>query len=201
VFEGPISEILPLPPVEDTVRPDDIRPYGETKVILRLASGMRRSGALAIDAFIILTIVMVPGLLGLFGDEFSTANWLDPDDVSLLLMNGDLTIPLVAIVLLTVLFSAVSHGVMGRSIGKLIMGLELVRKKTGERVGFVRAIVRAFVALFSLLLGGAGYLWLIVDRRARTLHDHLTGTVVVVTSSRSERSRAETGLLQREPTA
>jgi uncharacterized RDD family membrane protein YckC len=190
-FETPLarsqpgaSNIMPLPAIEDTLRKGEAKPFGETQVSLRLASGKRRLLALLLDAVVVLSMVVVPGLLGLFGDAVSTADWLDPDDVTILLMQGKLTIPLIALVLLMVLFSAVSHGLMGRSLGKLICGLEVVRKKTGARAGFARATVRAFLSLLSLLLGGAGYLWLIVDRRARTFHDYLTGTVVIVSASR-----------------
>jgi hypothetical protein len=40
--------------------------------------------------------------------------------------------------------------------------------------------------VIGLLMMGLGYLWLIVDRRSRALHDWLSGTIVVVSSSRRE---------------
>ena len=198
-LSAPISDILPLPAIEDTARRADARPFGQTQVILQLASGTKRALAIALDAFILLAVVAVPGLLGVFGEGFSTANWLDPDDVSLLLMRGDLTIPLVLLVVLGLISSAIGHAVGGRSLGKLAFGLEVVRKKTGQPIGPVRAVLRAFLSLFSVALGGAGYLWLLVDRRGRTFHDYFCGTVVVISSSRSEGSSIDERFA-REPT-
>lgn len=181
----PDSVMVPLVGSEDTsdLPSADVLPRGPTagKNKLELASGLRRTLALVIDGLVVLAIVTVPLLLGLFGEGPATANWLEPDDVGSMLVQGDLTIPLICLTVLVLVFSALSHGLTGRSLGKLICGLSVVRKKTGAQIGMGRAVARAFLTLLSLGLGGAGYLWLIVDRRARTWHDYLTGTVVVRT--------------------
>ncbi len=179
-----ISNLIPVPSTPEVTAPRV--EVGETRIQLRLASGKRRLLALVIDSVVLLALVAVPLLLGVFGDRLASADWLDPDDVGVMLVQGNLTLPLVLLFGLMLISSALSHGLAGRSLGKLVCGLELVRKKTGARTGMPRAIVRAVLSLFSVLLGGAGYLWLILDRRARTFHDHLTGTVVVVASSRTE---------------
>lgn len=187
--DRPDSVLLPMAgsPEDTSELPSpEVSPRGPTAGVMKLelASGTRRALALLIDGVVVLAVVAVPLLLGLFGDAPATADWIEPDDVGTMLIQGDLTIPLVCLVVLILVFSALSHGLTGRSFGKLICGLEVVRKKTGDRITMGRSVARAFLTLLSLMLGGAGYLWLIVDRRARTFHDYLTGTIVVRSSSR-----------------
>lgn len=159
---------------------------GSTESVhLTLATGLRRIGAATIDAVIVLALVAVPALVGVFGDAIGNASVFDPDDMSALLVGGELTLPLLLLIVLSFVYPAVAHTLGGRTLGKLALGLELVRTRTGERPSTLRSFLRALVGLLSLSLGGLGYFWLIVDRRGRALHDHLTATSVVVSSSRS----------------
>ncbi len=68
--------------------------------------------------------------------------------------------------------------IIGRTPGKRIMGLRIVRTD-GKRLGWVRAVIRYvgyWISFFCLLLG---YLWVLVDGRRQAWHDKLADTFVV----------------------
>jgi uncharacterized RDD family membrane protein YckC len=80
---------------------------------------------------------------------------------------------------LILLLSTLFHGLLGRSPGKLLVGSRVVVRKNGDRPSLLRSGIRAVLSLISLGLIGAGYLWVIVDREKRTLHDLIARTDVV----------------------
>jgi len=49
----------------------------------------------------------------------------------------------------------------------------------GDRLNLRQAVLRFFLALLGLLLGGAGFWWALVDRDRQFLHDRLAGTRLV----------------------
>jgi uncharacterized RDD family membrane protein YckC len=49
----------------------------------------------------------------------------------------------------------------------------------GGRPGVQVALRRYLLALFSLAMAGAGFLWALVDREGQFLHDRLSGTRIV----------------------
>jgi uncharacterized RDD family membrane protein YckC len=72
-------------------------------------------------------------------------------------------------------------GPRSATVGMRLFDIEL-RSVTGERPGFLQALAQT--ALFYISLGATGSLILLValfNRRRRTLHDWLSGTVVVRT--------------------
>lgn len=74
--------------------------------------------------------------------------------------------------------------IFGRSLGKLILQLRVIHRETGETPSTRRFIIRSLLGIPAFLLFGAGYAWMLVDRRGRTWHDLLTDTVVVYTPKR-----------------
>jgi uncharacterized RDD family membrane protein YckC len=74
-------------------------------------------------------------------------------------------------------YSALGWWLYGRTLGKGLMGLRVVRKD-GTNPHFLRSAVRAFGYLVSSILM-LGFLWVLVDRRRKAWHDHLAGTWVV----------------------
>jgi uncharacterized RDD family membrane protein YckC len=198
----------PTPPLGPLgiVAPDTTAPVGEEAstegaIKLSLATFGRRAAAIAIDTIVLGLVVGVPMVLGVFGKSVAAASLLDPDDMSALIMNGALLRPAAALVVLIFVGSAASHAFAGRTIGKLITGLELVTRKTGERPGPTRSILRALFQIGSILFMGSGYLWLLVDRRSRAIHDWLSGTIVVVAGSRRHAAPAGARPLEEpEPT-
>lgn len=55
----------------------------------------------------------------------------------------------------------------------------IVDQHTFQPIGPWRAIVRIFVANFSLLFFGLGFLWMLWDKNSQTWHDKAAGSVVV----------------------
>jgi uncharacterized RDD family membrane protein YckC/RNA polymerase subunit RPABC4/transcription elongation factor Spt4 len=73
---------------------------------------------------------------------------------------------------------------IGRSVGKLILGLRVVMKDTGEAPGAARGFLRTFgyaVSTVPLLLG---FLWAAWDKDRQAWHDKMAGTVVVSTAQK-----------------
>lgn len=66
----------------------------------------------------------------------------------------------------------------GRTLGKAVMGLQ-VEGRDGGRISVGRGIVRFLSYFVSSLFLGAGFLWVIVDRKHRAWHDLVAGTRVV----------------------
>ena len=67
----------------------------------------------------------------------------------------------------------------GGTPGKCLLGLKVVQEKTGAYLNMPQAITRVVLALISMA-SLIGVLFMLFDKRKRTLHDRLMGTVVVV---------------------
>ena len=81
------------------------------------------------------------------------------------------------------LYAALLIGSSARAtLGQRIMDLE-VSGVRGERVSFARASWRYFAQVFTVLTFGVGHLMQLFTPRRQTLHDLLSGTVVVRTRS------------------
>ena len=79
-----------------------------------------------------------------------------------------------AMLVLLVAYLTYGWGLNGRTLGKLVMGLRLVRTD-GSDVSFVRALIRAVIyALVPILLA-----WAIVSRRNASVPDLVVDTAVV----------------------
>lgn len=135
---------------------------------------------------------------GLLGEDLKHVRWLDPDDVSGAMTSGRIIAPLAAEVLFVFLASTLSHGVAGRSIGKLAVGLELVTTREGTRPPISQAVLRSVLTLVSLIMFGSGYFFMMISRRAQTLHDALSGTVTVLAASHRHRPRASEDAARRK---
>ncbi|MCK6552863.1 RDD family protein, partial [Myxococcota bacterium] len=199
----PVPRQMPGVPIVPAFRPEQMRAQTELKpqaapprqpdtLHLDLPHVVRRVGAMFVDGLVVGAMAIAPAVLGLVGAPIPLASFLDPDPLSGLLMSGALVVPAIVLAIVVLVSSGVAHAVAGRSLGKLVLGLELVEAKTGAPASRPRALVRAVLSLVSLALFGLGYLWVIVDRRSRALHDVLSGTVVVVSSSRRTSSASDT---------
>ena len=67
----------------------------------------------------------------------------------------------------------------GGSPGKCLLGLKVVNEKSGEYLNMAQAVTRVVLALISMA-SVVGVLFMLFDKRKRTLHDRLMATVVVV---------------------
>jgi uncharacterized RDD family membrane protein YckC len=80
--------------------------------------------------------------------------------------------------LITALYNIGCWTLTGRTPGKWIMGLRVVRRD-GRRVTLNQATLRLFGYVLSALPLYAGFLWVLVDPRRRAWHDRLAGTRVI----------------------
>ena len=88
-----------------------------------------------------------------------------------------LTFPLFVVVYFLAL-----HGWQGQTLGKMFMGLKVVRVDGGEVTPGL-AFLRFIGLCLSILPLGLGLFWSIIDREKCAWHDHLAATRVVMTVS------------------
>jgi uncharacterized RDD family membrane protein YckC len=123
---------------------------------LPFASWGRRAGALLLD-----TLIVIVGLTILAGFAF---------------------VPFFAILLLPALYHWLMVGAWGQTLGKLALGIRVVRASDGAAAGYAHALARVVsVSVFGFLVVPLllAYLWPLWDERNQTLYDKLVGTVVV----------------------
>lgn len=129
-----------------------------------------RVGSMMID-YLFLLALPVGSLLyfKLFGDHFTTATDRTLWFVSVLLFLANIVIlPLIG----------------GRSLGKLLTGLRVVRND-GTIPGLLNIALRQTLGyLITAATLGLGFVWCVFSSKGRTLHDVLTGTIVVRGSRR-----------------
>ncbi|MGR2753241.1 RDD family protein [Agromyces arachidis] len=147
------------------VRPDDESVLTGEAVALdvRPASAVMRAGGAAID--VIVTVLLgVAALLALAG--------LEPDEAA-----GRAIGVGVIVTLLVVLPTAVETATRGRSLGKLAMGIRVVRDDGGA-IGFRHALIRALTGVLEIWLtfGGLAVLVGFLNPDSKRLGDILAGT-------------------------
>lgn len=69
------------------------------------------------------------------------------------------------------------HG--GQTLGMRTWRLR-VQQRNGAPITLWQAVLRYMAAIPSLVLGGIGFFWMLVDREKLTLYDRLSGTTLVV---------------------
>jgi len=75
--------------------------------------------------------------------------------------------------------SGYRQGRSGQSLGKQALGARLVGARSGEPVGFGRAVARQVAHLLDGLPLGLGYLWPLWDEQRQTFADKVCSTLVV----------------------
>ena len=156
----------------------------ETQVVRVRAAGFpRRAAAALVDLALILAVsvaVTVSAALAL-GVQLPTAKEFGPDFVMAGLLDRN---PMAAgafglLFGLSALYQIYLGGVLGQTLGKRLLGLRVISSR-GEAPGPLIACVRFLTMVLSLALAGLGFLWCIFDRDRRALHDHLSGTYVIL---------------------
>lgn len=154
----------------------------EIKVIVRDFEPKRlqapfflRCGALLID-YLIFAIFPVAGLLlaRLLGDDGSNLLNSDINNFAWLIaiiigISNMLLLPMAA----------------GQSLGKMIVGIRIITG-SGERASAGKIALRQVIGYpLTLLTGGLGFLLSVFSSKGRSLHDLISGTVVVFADSRT----------------
>jgi len=65
------------------------------------------------------------------------------------------------------------------TLGKMLIGIQVQDSCDDARITFMRAFIRFFVKIFSILFGGLGILLILFTKKHQGFHDLIAGTVVV----------------------
>lgn len=169
------------------------------KKVLKLAPNGKRVIAYLIDSIIpFLTICVACAVVGVCGYDAGFES-VDPDMTDPFSMYGfgqgltnetgvpeGLVVGLVAALLIMSFLYLVYLAVQiyfytkSKSIGKAIMGLQVVSSKNGEPVSVWWMLLREWVAKeVSGAIFFIGYIWAFIDDKKRTWHDKICDTYVV----------------------
>lgn len=66
------------------------------------------------------------------------------------------------------------------SIGKAVLGMEVVNKNSEQQVGFIKMLLRELIIKqVSGICFGVGYIWILIDKNRQSWHDKILNTLVV----------------------
>jgi uncharacterized RDD family membrane protein YckC len=165
--------------------PDVGRAHGRAKSILRVraAGFLRRLAAALLDLLLVALVSASVALVSALalGVHLPTAKELGPDFVMAGLLDRN---PMVAGALgllfgMSALYQIYLGGILGQTLGKRLFGLRVISSQ-GRTPGPLLACLRFVTMTLSLGLAGLGFLWCLFDRERRALHDHLSGTYVIL---------------------
>lgn len=166
--------------------------FGSQQHRPRLASFGARVGAGLIDFlyFLVVSVVVLAGmwfvhaLLRPQAEDF-TGPTASMAYVEALERTRQLTLILLAPAIFLIAIAVVANvvllqGISGRSLGKRVVGLRVVRLHGDQPVGIGRTLLRQCAHVLDLLPCYLGYLWPLVDEHRQTFADKVASTVVVV---------------------
>jgi uncharacterized RDD family membrane protein YckC len=134
------------------------------------ASWGRRAAGLAIDSALLVVLVVVTIPVALAGSSALA-------DLAAALLGFE-------ILVLPFAYQWLMIGACGQTLGKMTVGVRVVRASDGSRFGYLVSLGRVasiwLLSIFTLPLLLA-YLWPLWDARNQTLYDKMAGTVVVRT--------------------
>ena len=137
-----------------------------------LASWGRRAGGWFVDLLVYLVAFVATFVFALATEDRGTGEF---SSIAALLM-------FVVWFLGPSLYTWLMVGAWGQTLGKMAVGVKVVRSSDSGRVSYLRALGRAASTwllglLFLPIL--LAYLWPLWDRRNQTLYDKMAGTIVV----------------------
>lgn len=139
------------------------------------AGVVRRWAASVLDGLIIAAVGAILGIpLGIFQGITAQQN-----QAGLLLMQRVIN---TTYVLIAVGYYIYFIGKKGQTLGKMALGIKVIKESTGAPPGYARAFLREFVGKFlSGIVFGLGYFWAIWDVKKQAWHDKIASTLVVKT--------------------
>ncbi len=156
---------------------------GQRVLRVRAAGVVRRLLAAIIDALLVGAVAIGATLVAAFalGVSLPGSKELGPDFVLAGLLDRN-PMALGALGLLggmSALYQIYLGGILGQTAGKRLLHLRVISSR-GSAPGPLLGCVRFVTLLLSLLPVGLGWLWCLFDRERRALHDHLSGTYVII---------------------
>lgn len=153
---------------EDIFEPDF--KYDSSNIYLQ-ASTESRIAASFIDFIIlnILTLVCICCALLILGYKI---------DKSLLLIKEHVILIYLVLLFLSTSYFVLMQGFGGRTIGKLLLSLKVI-KKDGIEIGFIDSFIRFIGYFISAVPVFLGFIWSYIDSNSQAWHDKIAGTVVI----------------------
>lgn len=155
--------------------------------VMKLASRGKRLGAYLIDSIVpvILGIILltavsvlayVPRMISGYGyNDFGYDNYGYAHTAGSIALLGITVFLYLAYVAIQMVFYAKS-----KTIGKAILGMQVVSSETGDPVGFWKMILREwFAKKASKVIFCIGFIWVLIDDKNRAWHDKIMDTYVV----------------------
>jgi uncharacterized RDD family membrane protein YckC len=161
---------------EDIEETAEVTAYGEAEAFEPEAEELEE-----IDDCAPVSLRFNAGLFDLIIGSFLSFILLSP----FMLLNGNLfTLQgllafLATFAIVMFIYMTVSIGFLGRTFGMRLFSLEIIDIEENDYPTFHQAAVNSCVYLFSLALGGIGFLPLFFNSEKRAAHDLLAGTMVV----------------------
>jgi len=145
---------------------------GDPLTELRLAGWGRRAAAFLLDWLLLIAVMVAVGVWAFWNID---PVFEDPGDFQV-------TVFFFALLVFPSMNQWLMVGRWGQTLGKMALGVRVVRGEDAGRVGYARACGRVASAwvlgLFMLPLLLA-YLWPLWDKRNQTLYDRMVNTIVV----------------------
>jgi uncharacterized RDD family membrane protein YckC len=162
----------PMPPLASSDSQPAIAAGADPVTGAPLASWGRRAGGWCIDLLVYVAAFVASFLAALPTEDPETG---EISDAAALLL-------FVVWFLGPTLYAWLMVGRWGQTVGKMAVGIRVLRSQDAERVSYLRALARAastwVLGLFVVPILLA-YLWPLWDRRNQTLYDKMAGTIVV----------------------
>jgi uncharacterized RDD family membrane protein YckC len=150
---------------------------------VRAAGIGRRLLAALVDTLLVGTVVAGSALVAALalGVSLPGSKELGPDFVlaGLLDRNPMAVGALGLLVGMSALYQIYLGGILGQTVGKRLFRLRVI-SSSGRTPGPLVGGLRFIAMTLSLLPVGLGWLWCLFDRERRALHDHLSGTYVII---------------------
>lgn len=137
------------------------------------AGFVSRTIAYVIDAVLVVSAITVGAYV--MGAVLRTLDLVDESQAS---TARDVVTGAAAVSITFGFYLVVAWWLFGKSIGKAVMGLRVVRPD-GTTPGLWRCILRYIGYGISALFCFAGFFWITIDNRRRGWQDHLAGTYVI----------------------
>jgi uncharacterized RDD family membrane protein YckC len=141
------------------------------------------------DFVVLAGIIALGGWISVLVDSVFESMGLDP--------NADLTLIYVFLIPWIVgVYFIVFWSLTGRTIGKWIMGLKVIRAD-GNPPTIGRSIIRFIGYGISAIVFWLGYLWVLVDNDRQAWHDHMAKTWVVYDYERRKQGEVYDSFVER----
>ena len=145
---------------------------GDLLTGLRLAGWGRRASAFLLDWLLLIAVMIAIGVWAFWNID---PVFEDPGDFQV-------TMFFFAVFIFPSTYQWLMVGSWGQTLGKMALGVRVVRGEDAGRVGYARAcgrVASAWVLGLFILPLLLAYLWPLSDKRNQTLYDKMVNTIVV----------------------